>query len=55
VEVSERCLRLELWCLVSLSTIFQLYRGKIIKQRWGRRVRMVVGFTITYVISGYHH
>jgi hypothetical protein len=33
-----------LWCLMPLSTIFQLYHG-----------RMVVGFSTTCAISAYHH
>jgi hypothetical protein len=36
-----------LWCLMTLSTIVQLYIGG--------HDRMVVGFITTYAICAYHH
>jgi hypothetical protein len=51
-------LGLELWCLTTLSTILQLYRGgqfNCLNGPGGRRDRMVVGFITTCAISAYHH
>jgi hypothetical protein len=45
LTISLCCSRFGLWCLTPLSTIFGGRRG---------RDRMVVGFTVTFVISVYH-